>query len=119
MQFNAWRADEASVPAAHPVCRFFGTPGVGPNSHFYTADADECAAVRANPDWQYEGIAFRAIEPSGFATCPSGTTIIQRLWFAGTRTTASRHRYLSDPALIPPMEAAGWTLEGPVFCAPQ
>ena len=21
------------------VCRFFGTPNVGPNSHFYTADA--------------------------------------------------------------------------------
>jgi hypothetical protein len=119
MHFNAWSRDEINVPASHPVCRFFGTPGVGPNSHFYTADATECTGVRANPYWQYEGIAFRAIEPFGFTICPGGTAIIQRLWRAGNEATASRHRYVADATLIPAMAAAGWVLEGPVFCAPQ
>ena len=37
------------------VCRFFGTPGKGPNSHFYTADPAECAKVKTLPAWTYEG----------------------------------------------------------------
>jgi serine protease len=32
-----------------PVCRFYGTPGRGPNSHFFTLDAQECAAVQTDP----------------------------------------------------------------------
>ena len=40
------------------VCRFFGTPGKGLNSHFYTADAAECAKVKTLPAWTFEAIAF-------------------------------------------------------------
>ena len=36
-----------------PTCRFFGTPGFGPNSHFYTIDARECALVLMDPHWQF------------------------------------------------------------------
>jgi hypothetical protein len=118
MQFKAWRRDDTSVADALPVCRFFGTPGVGPNSHFYSAFAAECAKVRADPHWQDEGIAFRARAPAADGTCAAGDTTIQRLWWAGGDPTASRHRYVSDVALVPPMQAAGWVLEGPVFCAP-
>lgn len=118
MHFKAWTRDETNVPASHPVCRFFGTPGVGPNSHFYTADANECTGVRTNPYWQYEGIAFRAIEPFGFTICPGGA-IIERLWLAGNDATASRHRYVADASLIPSMVAEGWVLEGPVLCAAE
>ena len=46
-----------------PVCRFFGTPGVGPNSHFYTAYEYECAIVRTNPNWIEEGVTFRRVRP--------------------------------------------------------
>ena len=46
------------------VCRFFGTPGVGPNSHFYTADAAECAKVKTYPAWTFEGIAFHIPVPT-------------------------------------------------------
>src|SRR4051812_38378586 len=59
--FNAWQA-ATDDPKAVPVCRFFGTPGVGPDSHFYTADPAECALVKTNPDWTFEAIAFY-IEP--------------------------------------------------------
>jgi hypothetical protein len=60
MHFAAWSRDDVSIPNTLPVCRFFGTPGFGPNSHFYTANPDECALVENNPHWIYEGIAFRA-----------------------------------------------------------
>jgi len=117
MRFAAWARDELRAAGALPVCRFFGVPGVGPNSHFFTADAAECALVTGNPHWIAEGVAFRALLPSGGA-CPAGDTTIQRLWRAGTDPTASRHRYVADAALVAPMLAAGWLLEGPVFCAP-
>jgi hypothetical protein len=117
MRFAAWPRDEMRAPGALPVCRFFGVPGVGPNSHFYTADAAECALVTANPHWIAEGVAFRALLPTGGA-CPTGDTTIQRLWIAGADPTASRHRYVADASLIAPMLAADWVLEGPVFCAP-
>ena len=54
-------------PTAVPVCRFFGTPNVGPNSHFYTADSAECAKVKQNPDWTFEAIAFYIEVPTGTA----------------------------------------------------
>ena len=34
-----------------PVCRFYGSISPGPNSHFFTADPDECAAVKTDPGW--------------------------------------------------------------------
>src|ERR1700693_1442429 len=55
--WTAW-ASATDSPTAVPVCRFFGTPGVGPNSHFYTADPVECALVKQNPGWTFEAIAF-------------------------------------------------------------
>ena len=61
VEWKAWAAagDKAGTS---PVCRFYGTPGIGPNSHFYTASADECALVKTNPSWKYEAVAFY-IEP--------------------------------------------------------
>ena len=43
------------------VCRFFGTPGEGPNSHFYTADAAECAKVKTLPGVDVRG--HRVLHP--------------------------------------------------------
>ncbi len=118
MHFAAWSRDDAAVATTLPVCRFFGTPGVGPNSHFYTANPFECEAVQRNPYWLYENIAFRAVLPAA-DQCPSGLTPILRLWLPASDLTASRHRYISDPSLAGPLVAAGWVYEGPVFCAPS
>lgn len=115
--FRAFDRNDATDSRELAVCRFFGTPGVGPNSHFYTADPAECAAVRANPLWQDEGIAFHALLPAA-GVCPAGYPAVVRLWQAGTDPTGSRHRYLVDAAEIARMAAAGWVVEGPVFCAP-
>jgi hypothetical protein len=115
MRFTAWPADSAQPGDAQPVCRFFGTPGVGPNSHFFTADAAECAAVRRDAHWIDEGIAFRARLPAS-AGCAAGDTPLWRLWCAVADATASRHRNVTDQALVSPMVAGGWVLEGAVMC---
>jgi serine protease len=101
-----------------PVCRFFGTPGVGPNSHFYTAYANECDAVRKDAHWVEEGVTFRAMLPQD-GRCADGDDTVLRLWSAGTNVTQTRHRYVVDPSIAAAMKAAGWVLEGPVFCAPR
>ena len=101
-----------------PVCRFFGTPGLGPNSHFYSAYANECAIVRTDAHWIAEAATFRARLPSA-GVCGAGDVTVERLWLAGDRVTASRHRYVTERATADAMRAAGWVLEGPVFCAPS
>jgi hypothetical protein len=118
VQFDAWPRDGPAPAGAMPVCRFFGVPGVGPNSHFYTASPDECAQVKHDPHWQYEGIAWQALVP-GAAGCAGEQRPVLRLWLPGADTTGSRHRYVTDASLVPAMQAAGWVLEGPVFCAPR
>jgi hypothetical protein len=115
--FNAYAMD-ATNPQALAVCRFFGTPGFGPNSHFYTAYANECAAVREDPHWIEEGATFRALLPVD-GNCAGGDVVVLRLWKPGATVTQTRHRYVVDPALVAPMQSDGWVLEGPVFCAPR
>jgi hypothetical protein len=110
--------NDATDARALPVCRFFGTPGVGPNSHFYTAYANECDAVRKDAHWIEEGVTFRAMLPQD-GRCADGDDTVLRLWSAGTSVTETRHRYVVDPSIAAAMQAAGWVLEGPVFCAPR
>jgi hypothetical protein len=114
--FRAYAADSTGGGAVD-VCRFFGTPGVGPSSHFFTANAAECAAVRANPYWLDEGVAFRAILPVAGA-CAAGSAPVLRFFRPGGFTLASRHRYTGDAATIAALRAdAEWIEEGAVFCS--
>jgi len=115
--FHAWSADGAA-PGTLPVCRFTGTPDIGPNSHFYTAAADECAIVAANPYWVYEGTAFRTLVPVA-GTCSAGTAPVIRFFRSGSDVTQVRHRYVVDAAEAEQMRSTGWLEEGPVFCAPM
>src|SRR5205809_2200435 len=52
-QFSAWAA-ASDAAGLQPVCRFY-IPSA--RAHVFTADAAECAANRAQPGWNYEGIA--------------------------------------------------------------
>ena len=115
--FHAWPRDVSTKITSVDVCRFFGTSGVGQNSHFYTGNAEECADLKNDPLWTYEGIAFREVLPTG-GQCPVGYSPIVRLWLPGADLTGSRHRYVADRAVIATMAATAWTVEGPVFCAP-
>jgi hypothetical protein len=112
--FRAYAAG-TEAPGALPVCRFFGTPGLGPSAHFFTADAAECEIVKANPRWLHEGVAFRALVPAS-GQCAAGTTPVVRFFWPGAVVLEARHRYVKDPAEIARMRSAGWTEEGAVFC---
>ena len=113
----AFRSWKAGTGPGNDACRFFGTPGVGPNSHFYTNNASECEKVKANPDWTYEALAFRTVEPLA-AGCAAEYQTVTRLYNNGMGGQAN-HRYLADAAEIDRTVARGWLVEGPVFCVPR
>lgn len=114
--------DLAPGASLTPVCRFYGNPAlgldglrIGPNSHFYTADADECAAVKEDPGWIFEGIVFQAV-PSTQGACPQPLLPLLRSYNGRFREKDSNHRYSTSPAIVAQMSAQGWISEGVVFC---
>jgi uncharacterized protein (DUF1800 family) len=113
--WSAW-ANAGDSATAVPVCRFFGTPGKGPNSHFYTADANECAVVKQNPGWTFEAIAFYIDVPQSGA-CKAGTTQVYRSFYPGADVSQSNHRFLPDMTMFEHM-AGSSILEGLVMCSP-
>lgn len=108
---------QASAPGAVPVCRFYGTPGRGPNSHFYTADAGECEQVKRDPGWTYEGIAFSIRLPIS-GNCPAGTQPVYRVYNNRWMINDSNHRYTINFPTYQDMIRQGWLAEGVVMCAP-
>jgi dienelactone hydrolase len=113
-RFPTWKV---GTGPGNDACRFFGTEGRGPNSHFYTISAAECEKVRSNPDWTFEALAFRGVEPLS-AGCAADYRTVTRLYNNGMGGQAN-HRYLTDAQEIDRMVARGWLVEGPVFCVPR
>jgi serine protease len=117
LTYPAWM--DSAPSGAVPVCRFYGTPGVGPNSHFYTIVPAECAQVQKDPGWTLETTqAFYVVPPIG-ATCPGGTTPVYRAYNNRAAYNDSNHRYTADLAEFNNMLSIGWTGEGIAWCAPQ
>jgi len=108
MTFDVW-----SGPAAggSPACRFFSTSFAPKSSHFYTPSASECAYVKGNSNWQYEGLAFFLRLPDAGGTCAPGTSELYRLYNNGMGA-APNHRYTISTVTFNQMRAAGWTVEG-------
>jgi Repeat of unknown function (DUF5648) len=106
----------AGAFAGLAACRFFGTPGIGPSSHFYTIDAAECAKVKADPNWTYENLAFNADPLQGNGDCASDRIPVIRLYNNGMGGQAN-HRYLTSRSEAVATIARGWILEGYVFCS--
>jgi uncharacterized protein (DUF1800 family) len=104
---------ESDAAGLVPVCRFYGTPGVGPNSHFYTASAAECELVKQDHGWTYEGIAFYV--PAG--PCATGTTAVYRSYNNGFARNDSNHRFTVDATLFARSSAFGYVAEGVAMCA--
>jgi serine protease len=100
-----------------PVCRFYGTPGIGPNSHFYTVDADECAAVQRDPGWTLEATDVFFAYPPGDGDCSDGRRPVLRAYNNRYALNDSNHRYATDAAAYAEILARGWSPEGVVLCA--
>jgi glucose/arabinose dehydrogenase len=121
---GTWTRTGFAFPVAPPgdasavdVCRLFGTPHVGPNTHFYTGNAAECAPLRAGPLWMFEAVAFRMRMPANDA-CPPPLRPVYRLYNDPPTLAAVNHRFTADGATYAAMRAQGWTGEGVAFCAP-
>jgi len=111
----AFKVRPAGVTPGVSACRFYGAPPLGPNSHFFTIDGAECAKVRANPLWTYEGIAFAA-DPPAAGDCAADRVPVIRIYNDGQGGQAN-HRYTTSRYEVRAMQGAGWIVEGPVFCA--
>ncbi len=130
--FSAWDIAGAP-PGTAAVCRFFGTDRyrangsrIGANSHFYTADPDECAFVKsafqsvandgkAYPAWTFEANAF-AVKLAVGGICPTGTQSLYRSYNNGALGDPN-HRYSTNAEMLQIM--ASWVFEGLVMCVPQ
>lgn len=117
LSFLAWNGQSVTTDVV-PVCRFYGTPGKGPNSHFYTADSGECNQVKADPGWYYEGVAFYNKLPQN-GNCPSGYPPIYRVYNNRAAANDANHRFITSKPDYDKMVAAGWLGEGIVMCAPS
>ena len=107
------------------VCRFYGSIDIdpatglrrGPNSHFYTIDAGECAWVKLDPGWHFESYDFSGWPRSSDGSCPVGTIAVKRVYNNRFAQNDSNHRYASSDAIYDQMVALGWSPEGIVFCS--
>ena len=111
--FKAYALDST---AGTPACRFFGVPGVGPNSHFFSILANECQDVMRNPLWMFEGFVFRSEGPNDIGACPANRVPVIRMYNNGKGGQAN-HRYLTSHSELGEMLLEGWIAEGPVFCS--
>lgn len=128
-----WRRTGQSFKAGGPVpvCRFYGNSApdpvtgapYGPNSHFYTADADACVFLnvlysRYSKSWRFESFDFSTTRPAE-GTCPINLVPVYRAYNNGlARGIDSNHRFTTSRASIEEVVARGWLDEGIVFCTP-
>ena len=121
-----------------PVCRFYGSVVPGPNSHFFTVEANECDALKTAQvtprpttvqQWNYEGISYSttpaSVAADGTRSCPATTRPLYRAYNnayppSGPKNAwDSNHRFTPQLADIAAMVAGGWRDEGIVFCTAQ
>jgi hypothetical protein len=99
------------------VCRFYGMPPKGPDSHFFTAEPAECQKVMGDYQaWTFENHAF-TITAAVNGTCAAGLVPVRRFYNNPTAGADMNHRYVVSPAVAAQMLAAGWIDEGVVMCA--
>ena len=118
--FGAFATARSGFPA---TCRFYIPPVLG-DSHFLSASADECAAVRQRfPAFIEERPTFMSVGLPNAATgaCAAGTIPVYRVW---NGRADSNHRYVVDRALRDAMVGQGGIAEGygpdaVAVCAPS
>ena len=103
----------ATMPStALPVCRFYGLPSAGLDSHFFSNSAAECNAVQQRwpTQWLLESpAAFGVANDAPFGYCRERSKPLYRLY--NDRVDAN-HRYTLSTQTRDAMLALGWKLEG-------
>jgi hypothetical protein len=109
--FTAYAAG-SGTPGISPVCRFYGRPEAGLDSHFYSASPQECAEVVAkfSHAWVYESPdVFEVALPDATGRCGLAQAPIYRA-FNGRPDV--NHRYSGHSLDQKAMQAKGWQPEG-------
>ena len=126
-QFPIYLVDTSvgGVPSGlSPVCRFYGLPSAGLDTHFFSASTVECAEVAAKwpTQWLLETPnAFYVFRPNtGDGSCPNAAVPVYRLY---NNRPDVNHRYTTSLAIRQQMIDAGWIPEGygpsaVAFCVP-
>ncbi len=113
LSFNVFVNGKDASFEVSPVCRFYGRPEKGLDSHFYSASPAECQAVRDRfaDAWIDESPSVFGVPLPSFVEglCPNGTTPVYRLY--NNRADAN-HRYVMWPTVRETMIALGWKPEG-------
>jgi hypothetical protein len=111
--FNVMPSATPLSESLSPVCRFYGRPEAGLDSHFYSASPTECQGVidRFSNAWIYEsGDVFVAYLPDpATGSCPSNTTPLYRVY---DNRSDVNHRYTTSIDIRSQMINAGWLPEG-------
>ncbi|MBK7334122.1 MAG: hypothetical protein IPI87_18110 [Betaproteobacteria bacterium] len=111
--FTAYAAGSYNGGTVRPVCRFYGLPSAGLDSHFYSASPAECFEVdqRFGAEWRIESDNVFQVDLPDTVTgvCAGGTIPVYRM-FNGRPDV--NHRYTTSAAIRATMEAAGWIREG-------
>jgi Repeat of unknown function (DUF5648) len=119
------RHGEQCQRSINPVCRYYGSPQRGLNSHFYSADPDECVKVfwtfRLDWLWESDNVFQINLPDKATGACPGGTIPVYRVW---NQRADSNHCYTTSVAIKAEMLAAGYGAEGygpdgVVMCAVQ
>lgn len=110
----SFKVFDAPSPGSVPVCRFYGLPSAGLDSHFITANSAECNLLMQPPSnsaWLLESADVFEVFLPDFATgqCPAGSVPVYRAW---DHLPDSDHRYTTDPAVDLAMVAMGYVAEG-------
>jgi len=97
-----------------PVCRFYGIPLPGRDTHFYSVAAAECSRLGRAPNlgkWSLESadVFELGLPDRTTGACPIGRAPLYRLW---NGRVDSNHRYTSSASTRDAMNAQGWVSEG-------
>jgi hypothetical protein len=125
----SWKVAKAgtNAPGSSPVCRFYGNPAHGLDTHFYSASPVECATLveKWPSQWFKESDdVFEVNLPNAnTGACPSNTSPLYRAW---NNRADTNHRYSTQPHVILEMVAKGYVAEGygpanppPIMCVPE
>lgn len=100
------------TPNVSPVCRLYGKPQAGLDTHFYSASPAECAdtLARFSGAWVFEtDRAFLAVLPdTTTGTCATGVP----LYRVFNNRPDANHRYVGTKQAAQAMVDAGWIREG-------
>jgi hypothetical protein len=111
--FKAYAVGSSGNTGRRPVCRAYGNPAAGLDSHFYSASPQECVATVTKFDgaWLLEASEVFEMELPHTSTgeCASGGVPIYRVW---NNRADSNHRYTTSIADRDAMVAKGYVKEG-------